>query len=55
MDSVKSLDSLYDYKKEFGETSQRKLASIYKTSHLSIGRRIRGDKVKVIHKQGCIF
>ena len=54
MDSVKSLDSLYDYIKEFGETSQRKLASIYKTSHSSIGRRIRRIKSRS-HIDGAVF
>ena len=54
MGSVKSLDSLYDYIKEFGETSQRKLASIYKTSHSSIGRRIRRIKSRS-HINGSVF
>ena len=54
MDRVKSLDSLYDYIKEFGETSQRKLASIYDTSHSSIGRRIRRIKSRS-HINGAVF
>ena len=54
MDSVKSLDSLHDFIKEVGETSQRKLARIYKTSHSSIGRRIRRIKSRS-HISGAVF